>query len=157
MNRFSNWAFISIAALVGLVIIVTIVTMLAWDWFQAGRSGSGGLEITLSVIGAGSLGALVTWGFTLWRTRLTQRQIDLTSQNSRYGRFQRGIEMFGSPELFVRLGGIYALRTLMKEDPEELHVPAVELLCAFLRNPIDSGAVISGSRIRQDIQTAVGA
>ena len=63
--------------------------------------------------------------------------------------------MLGSPELFVRLGGIYALRTLMKEYPEELHVPVVELLCAFLRNPIDAGAVTSGSRIRQDIQTAL--
>ena len=155
MNRFSNWAFIRIAALVGLVIIVTILTMLAWDWFQAGRSSSGGLEITLSVIGAGSLGALVTWGFTLWRTRLTQRQIDLTSQNSRYARYQRGIEMLGSPELFVRVGGIYALRTLMKEDPEELHIPTVELLCAFLRNPIDAGEVTKGSRVRQDIQTAL--
>ena len=97
----------------------------------------------------------MTWGFTLWRTRLTQRQIDLTSQKSRYARYQRGIEMLGSPELFVRVGGIYALRTLMKEDPEELHIPAVELLCAFLRNPIDAGEVTRGSRVRQDVQTAL--
>ena len=101
------------------------------------------------------LGAMVTWGINLWRTRLTQRQIDLTSQNSRYERFQRGIEMLGNPELFVRLGGIYALRALMKEDPQELHIPAVELLCAFLRNPIDADAVTNGSSVRQDIQTAL--
>ena len=100
-------------------------------------------------------GAMVTWSISLWRTRLTQRQIDLTSQNSRYDRFQRGIEMLGSPELFVRLGGIYALRTLMKEDPQEFHIPAVELLCAFLRNPVDADAVTKGSGIRQDIQTAL--
>ena len=97
----------------------------------------------------------MTWGFTLWRTHLTQRQIDLTSQNSRYDRYQRGIEMLGSPELFVRVGGIYALRTLMKEDPEELHIPAVELLGAFLRNPVDADTVTRGSRVRQDIQTAL--
>ena len=97
----------------------------------------------------------MTWGINLWRTRLTQRQIDLTSQNSRYERFQRGIEMLGNPELFVRLGGIYALRVLMKEDPQELHIPAVELLCAFLRNPIDADAVTNGSSVRQDIQTAL--
>ncbi len=93
--------------------------------------------------------------FAMRRTRLTQRQIDLTAQNSRYERFQRGIEMLGNPELFVRLGGIYALRTLMKEDPKELHIPAVELLCAFLRNPTDTDAVTKGSRVRQDIQTAL--
>ena len=97
----------------------------------------------------------MTWGINLWRTRLTQRQIDLTAQNSRYERFQRGIEMLGNPELFVRLGGIYALRTLMKEDPKELHIPAVELLCAFLRNPVDADAVTKGARVRQDIQTAL--
>ena len=101
------------------------------------------------------LGAMVTWGINLWRTRLTQRQIYLASQNSRYDRFQRGIEMLGSPELFVRLGGIYALRALMKEDPQDLHIPAVEMLCAFLRNPIDADAVTNGSSIRQDIQTAL--
>ena len=43
----------------------------------------------------------------------------------------------------------------MKEDPEELHIPAVELLCAFLRNPIDAGEVTRGSRVRQDVQTAL--
>ena len=155
MNRFSNTTFITIAALVVLAIIVDRAIMFAWDWFRAGRPDLGGLEITLSVIGAGSLGALVTWGFTLWRTHLTQRQIDLTSQNSRYDRYQRGIEMLGSPELFVRVGGIYALRTLMKEDPEELHIPAVELLGAFLRNPVDADTVTRGSRVRQDIQTAL--
>ena len=155
MNRFSNTTFITIAALVVLAIIVDRAIMFAWDWFRAGRPDPGGLDITLSVIGAGSLGALVTWGFTLWRTHLTQRQIDLTSQNSRYDRYQRGIEMLGSPELFVRVGGIYALRTLMKEDPEELHIPAVELLCAFLRNPVDVDTVTRGSRVRQDIQTAL--
>ena len=101
------------------------------------------------------LGAMVTWGINLWRTRLTQRHIDLTSQNSRYDRFQRGIEMLGNPQLFVRLGGIYALRTLMKEDPQELHIPVIELLCAFLRNPVDADTVTNGSSVRQDIQTTL--
>ena len=63
--------------------------------------------------------------------------------------------MLGSPELFVRLGGIYALRILMKEHPEELYIPTVELLCAFLRNPVNPSEVTSGSRVRQDIQTAL--
>ena len=155
MNRFNNRIFIGIVAFVVLAIIIAISTMFAWDWFRVGPPDSGGLDITLSLIGAGSLGVLVTWGFTLWSTHLTQRQIDLTSQNSRYDRYQRGIEMLGSPELFVRVGGIYALRTLMKEDPEEFHIPAVELLCAFLRNPVDADMVTKGSRVRQDIQTAL--
>ena len=134
-----------------------IPILLVSDWFRTGLPDSGWSAIVLSTIGVGAalLGAMVTWGINLWRTRLTQRQIDVTSQNSRYDRFQRGIEMLGSPELFVRLGGIYALRALMKEDPQELHIPVVELLCAFLRNPVDADAVTNGSSVRQDIQTAL--
>ena len=155
MNLFSNRTFITIAAFVVFVIIADIAIMFAWDWFRGGPPKSGGLEIALSLIGGGTVAALVSLGFSLWRTRLTQRQIDLTSQNARYERFQRGIEMLGNAELFVRLGGIYALRTLMKEYPEELHVPIMELLCAMLRNPIDADEVTRGSRVRQDIQTAL--
>ena len=129
--------------------------MSVYEWFRAGIPGTGSLQIVLSFIGGGSVIGLVSLWFAMRRTRLTQRQIDLTAQNSRYERFQRGIEMLGNPELFVRLGGIYALRTLMKEDPKELHIPAVELLCAFLRNPTDTDTVTKGSRVRQDIQTAL--
>ena len=106
MNRFSNRTFITIAALVVLVIMIDILMVFAWDWFQSGRPDSGWLKIALPAIG-GSVVALVPLGFTLWRTRLTQQQIVLTSQNSRYDRYQRGIEMLGSPELFVRLSRIH--------------------------------------------------
>ena len=155
MHQISNRTLITIAAFVVLAILVDRSFIFAWDWFRGGRPDPGALGIALSAIGAGSLGVLVTWGFTLWRTRLTQQQIALTSQNSRYDRYQRGIEMLGSTELFVRLGGIYALRTLMKEYPQELHVPVVELLCAFLRNPVDADTITKNFRVRQDIQTAL--
>ena len=155
MNQINNRTLITIAAFVVLALIVDRSIIFAWDWFRGGRPDPGALGIALSVFGAGSLGALVTWGFTLWRTRLTQQQIALTSQNSRYDRYQQGIEMLGSTELFVRLGGIYALRTLMKEYPQELHIPVVELLCAFLRNPVDADTITKNSRVRQDIQTAL--
>ena len=154
-NRFRNWTFIGITVFVVSVIMVGILVMVAWGWFRAGLPGPGVLEIALPAFGGGSVVALASLGFTLWRTHLAQRQIELNSRNSGYERFQRGIEMLGSHELFVRLGGIYALRALMKEHPEEFHVPAIELLCSFLRNPIDAGEVTRGSRIRQDIQTAV--
>ena len=135
--------------------MIEISIISATEWLRSGIPGTGSLEIALSFIGGGSVIGLVSLWFAMRRTRLTQRQIDLTAQNSRYERFQRGIEMLGNPELFVRLGGIYALRTLMKEDPKELHIPAVELLCAFLRNPTDADAVTKGARVRQDIQTAL--
>ena len=142
--------------------MIDTAMILALNWLPATLLESRWIERVLSVIGAGSilaaLAALIAIP-TLWlafrRTRLTQEQRDLSLRNSRNDRFQRGIEMLGSPELFVRLGGIYALRILMKEHPEELYIPTVELLCAFLRNPVNPSEVTSGSRVRQDIQTAL--
>ena len=137
--------------------MIDIPMMFVWGWSQAGLPDSGWSAIVLSAIGIliAGLTALVTWGLTMRRMRLTQRQIDLTLQNSRYERFQRGIEMLGNTELFVRLSGIYALRKLMEEDPENLHIPSVELICAFLRNPVDADTITKNSRVRQDIQTAL--
>ena len=43
--------------------------------------------------------------------------------------------MLGSDVLSVRLGGIYALRRLAEEYPEQYYVQAMGLLGAFVRNP----------------------
>ena len=156
LKAIANQTVTKITAILVLTVLVTISAIAIWNWLWPGSPESGWLEKAPSVIGSVSvLFVAAPLGVALWRTVLTQRQIDLTSQNARYERFQRGIEMLGSAELFVRLGGIYALRTLMKEYSEELHVPIMELLCAFLRNPIDADEVTRGSSVRQDIQTAL--
>ena len=43
--------------------------------------------------------------------------------------------MLGSEQLSVRLGGIYALARLAREDPGDYHTQIMSLLCAFIRNP----------------------
>ena len=43
--------------------------------------------------------------------------------------------MLGSNVVSVRLGGIYALRTLVEEQPCRYYVQCMRLLCAFARNP----------------------
>lgn len=45
--------------------------------------------------------------------------------------------MLGSSILSVRLGGIYALRHLAIEHPEQYHVQVMEQLCAFIRGATD--------------------
>ena len=161
MNRFGNWTAVVIVAGVVLLIMVGISTQLALHWFQAGRVSSGWFGI-VSAIGGGSLVGLVSIGIALWRIQLTQQQIDLTSQNSErnrqqhgHERYQRSAEMLGDPNLLVRLGGIYTLRALMTEYPKELHIPIMELVCAFLRAPTDVDTVSGDPGIRQDIQTAL--
>ena len=43
--------------------------------------------------------------------------------------------MLGSNVLAVRLGGIYALQRLAKENPLEYHVQIMLLFCSFVRHP----------------------
>ena len=68
---------------------------------------------------------------------VAQRQADTSQQGLLNERYQRGAEMLGSEVLPVRLGGIYALRRLAEEHPEQYHVLVIELFCAFVRNPTD--------------------
>ena len=57
--------------------------------------------------------------------------------------------MVGSPVLSVRLGGIYALKRLADEHPEQYHIQVMELYCAFVRNPTGG----EKDRENQDAQT----
>ena len=43
--------------------------------------------------------------------------------------------MLGSKALSVRLGGIYALARLAREDPGDYHTQIMRLLCSFVRHP----------------------
>ncbi len=43
--------------------------------------------------------------------------------------------MLGNDVLSVRLGGIYALRRLAEEHPEQYHIQIMRLFCAFVRHP----------------------
>ena len=64
----------------------------------------------------------------------------------------------------VRLGGIYALQLLAKEDPEEYHIQIMGIFCAFARQPTkDEGhenelfAKMGYARIRDDVEAVMRA
>ena len=116
-----------------------------WDWLQSGGAESNGETLrTVSIV----LGAAVALVFALWRSMVSerqskaaQRQADTAQRSLTRKRFQKGVEMIGSPVLAVRLGGIYALDHLAQEHPSEHHVHVMRVLCAFVRNPShDRGA-----------------
>ena len=73
--------------------------------------------------------------FALWRSVVGARQVETAQRGLLNERFQKGAEMLGSENLSVRLGGIYALKHLAVEHPEQYHVQVMELLCAFVRHP----------------------
>ena len=95
----------------------------------------------------------------LRQTETGQRQADTAQQGLLNERYQKGSEMLGSDVLAVRLGGIYALRQLAEEHPEQYHIQIMELLCAFVRFPTDDKEMDSYSRMRmfeeQDDQSQI--
>ena len=125
--------------------------------------------------------------FALWFARkrilVADRQADTAQRGLLNERCQKGAEMLGSKVLAVRLGGIYALARLARDDHSgDDHTQVMRLLCAFVRNPtgepveaslpingltaqaaFDSGWDEAGEdrplRVREDVQavmTAVG-
>ena len=119
----------------------------------------------------------------IWRSIVAARQATTAQLGLLNERYQKGAEMLGSKVLAVRLGGIYALVRLARDDHSgDYHTQVMSLLCAFVRNPtgepveaslpingltaqaeFDSGWDEEGEdrplRVREDVQavmTAVG-
>ena len=103
------------------------------------------------------IGGIAALAFAIWRSVVAQKQLDVSNEQldvAQRGllndRYQKGAEMLGNNSLAVRLGGIYALRNLDEERPEQYHVQIMSLLCAFVRHPIKEEEVIN-----EDTQTAM--
>ena len=63
--------------------------------------------------------------------------------------------MLGNPVLSVRLGGIFALRRLAEEHPEQYHIQILDLLCAFVRNPTKDETIHIQDKLREDVQAVL--
>ena len=92
------------------------------------------------------VGGIIALTLSIWRSAIADRQADAARKQSEIAqnglwneRYQKGAEMLGSDVLSVRLGGIYALERLAREQPADYHLPIVELFCAFVRNPTGRG------------------
>ena len=87
---------------------------------------------------------------------VAQAQINLAQRDSLYGRYQKGADMLNSTNMSTRLGGIYSLRRLAEDHPDQFHLQVMEILCAFIRKPpyLDSA---SKEKLREDVQTALDA
>ena len=124
-----------------LLSVGLIVTWWRWDWLRSGGSETASNGDTLRNAGL-MLGGVLALIFALWRgwvaqqqSATAQRQADIAQQSLLNERYERGAEMLGNDVLSVRLGGIFALRRLAEEHPEQYHIQIMELLCAFVRNP----------------------
>ena len=104
------------------------------DWWQRGTA-IGGLVSVLLV----AVGLYLTNSFNRDQLRAqrdsTSAQQALALKGQRADRFVAAVDQLGQEganKLSIRLGGIYALETLMRDAPDDENT-VIEVLCAFVR------------------------
>ena len=131
-----------------------VLCWLGWSLLSEEQSLSG----TARNIGLLS-GGLVAMGLALWRSLVAKRQAD-TAQNSLLNdRYQRAIVLLESDRVYVRIGGIYVLRSLALENLEGygLYVFDVLIECSNYwtrddgRDEIDTGDIKIAQLSAQDL------
>ena len=129
----SLWVTVVIlATLLGVAVLVLVVDRYEnfRNWLITDESGS----TTIRNIGL-LIGAIIAMVLAVWRSRVAGRQAATAERGLLNDRFQKGAEMLGSDVLAVRIGGIYGLRHLAREHPQQYHVQVMRLFCSFVRNP----------------------
>ena len=151
--RLAGSPWFKIAAWVTFVLTVTVwVSYDHWCWLSDGESGS----TTVRNLGL-MVAALIGLPIAIWRSVVAERQSETAQRRLMNERYQKGAEMLGSEVPSVRLGGIYDLTRLAREQPGDYHMQILSLLCAFVRNP--PAYETDGSKLRADVQevmTAIG-
>ena len=151
------WVSVSVAVGVGGL----IVAFVWWDWLSEGASRSEVIR-NVGLLVAG----MVAFPLAIWRALVADRQASAAQQGVLSERYQKSVDMLGSDLLSVRLGGIYALQSLIEEYPEQYYVQTMRSLCAFVCNPpkdddVDVNSYVddrSGARIpklREDVQAVM--
>ena len=125
-----------------IVLIVATVAVgvgLSWRFWEILHGDDDSLSTTISNLSF-VLGCIVAIELALWRSIVGERQTVVAQQQAETARrdmlnqlLQKGDEMLGSSIVANRLGGIYALRHLATEHPEQYHVQVMAQLCAFIR------------------------
>ena len=149
----------------GIALVLIIGGSFSWVFWKDLRGENESLSTTIRNLGL-IIGGVIAIILAVWRSRVAERQVAAAEGSLLNERYQKGAEMLGSDVLAVRLGGIYALRRLAEEHPEQYHVQVMELYCAFARNPTGSEGVTGGPyadepsdppKIRDDIQAVLTA
>ena len=147
-NLLKSSIFWFVLAVFVILPVGLLITYWQWDWLRSSGSEAASNSDTLRNAGL-ILGGILALVFALWRgwvaeqqSATAQHQANIAQQSLMNEQYERGAEMLGNAVLSVRLGGVYALKRLAEEHPEQYHIQIMELLCAFVRYPTrDSGVV----------------
>ena len=147
----------------GVVAVLAIGCLFSWVFWKDLRGENESLSTTIRNLGL-VIGGVIAIILAVWRSRVAehqagtaQAQADIAQQSLLNERYQRGAEMLGSSVLSVRLGGIFALRRLAEEHPDQYHIQILNLLCAFARNPTKDETVYMQENLREDVQAIMNA
>ena len=112
-----------------------ILLYVGWEWLRSESQESRGTTIRNAFL---IIGGLVAVLLAIWRSRMSERQTQVSNEQTKAAlkqagishqsllneRFQNGAEMLGSNTISVRLGGIYALtgcgKTLLSTQGRKL-------------------------------------
>ncbi len=139
MNRLVESVYSWLGLSVLLLLAGIIFTVCFWDWLHPIGSATVSNSETLRNVGL-LIGGALAFVFAGWRACVAQRQAATAEGSLLNERYQRGTEMLGSAILAVRLGGLYALRSLAEEHTKKYHVQIMQLFCAFVRQPTEGDA-----------------
>ena len=121
------------------VFIAIALSVAYWDWLRGYSDGvpptdpeSPSTTIRNLALGVAGFLALVV---AVWRGYVANRGSETAEQQLLNDRHQKATEMLGSRIATVRLGGIHQLQRLADENAAQSHVPVLQALCAFIREP----------------------
>ena len=137
-----------------------------WGWLQGDAGNPESNSTTLRNV-ALIIGGVVALVLALWRgivaghqADAAQQQVELGQQDLLNERYQKGAEMLGNEVLAVRMGGIYALKRLAEEHPEQYYLQIMDLLCAFVRHPTEDKMIETSQgrrppKLREDVAVVI--
>lgn len=113
-------------------------------------------QLSTAVTMATALAALIFTGLSLQQTRA---QNDINEQGQITSRYTAAVDQLGSQSEDVRLGGIFALRRILRDSPTDQST-IVAVLSAFIRNHPPGLApdmpVSPRAKLPTDIESALG-
>ena len=136
-----------------------LVAVLCLDWWLSGGPQWSFSDTLHNVVLAGV--AIVALIFAKQRIKVADEQTKISERDLRNERYQKGAEMLASGAIATRIGGVYALKRLAEEYPDEYHIQIMRVLCSFIRHPpkhdenSDAGDRNSPKMLRGDVQEAI--
>lgn len=107
------------------------------------------------------IGAIIGLGLAWWRARSASQQAEVANDQARIteqgqitDRYSKAVEMLSSKEPRTRVGAVYALARIAQDSIKRDHIPVMEVLSEFIRNPPYQEEAAVRSEARQDKREA---